>query len=77
MGSKKISSDTILLVSAIIIATISIIISLWEGIETRKHNRLSVQPRMEIYFDLNYNENMAQLSVYDEDFVTEQKRNNS
>ena len=77
MGSKKNSSDTILLVSAIIIATISIIISLWEGIETRKHNRLSVQPRMEIYFDLNYNENMAQLSVYDEDFVTEQKRNNS
>ena len=44
------SSERILSVSAIVIAVVSIVISVWEGIETRKHNRLSVMPKLEITY---------------------------
>jgi hypothetical protein len=47
----KISADTILSVSAIIIAFTSICISIWEGMETRNHNRLSVRPKLEVFFN--------------------------
>ena len=52
MNKKKSfnSSERILSVSAIVIAVVSIVISVWEGIETRKHNRLSVMPKLEITY---------------------------
>ncbi len=48
---QKLSSDTIVSVSAIVIALASIIVTTWQGIETRKHNRLSVRPKLEIVFE--------------------------
>lgn len=37
-------SDIILSICTIVIAIVSIVISVWEGIETRRHNQLSVMP---------------------------------
>ncbi|NOX88762.1 MAG: hypothetical protein GXO77_07030 [Calditrichaeota bacterium] len=53
--SVKISTDTIVSLSAIIIALASIVVTTWQGIETRKHNRLSVRPRLEIIFESGKN----------------------
>ena len=53
--SKKLSSEKILSISAIIIALASIFISIWEGIEIRKHNRLSVRPKLEISYNVAQN----------------------
>ena len=50
---RKISSETIVSLSAIIIAIASIGVTIWQGIETRKHNRLSVRPGLEITFGLD------------------------
>ncbi len=47
---KRFSSEAIISISAIIIAIASIFISVWQGLETRKHNRLSVRPNLEIHF---------------------------
>lgn len=50
---KKIALDTntILSICAILIAFVSICISVWEGMETRRHNRLSVRPKLELSFN--------------------------
>jgi hypothetical protein len=47
------SSEKIISISAIIIALASIFIAVWEGIEIRNHNRLSVRPKIEIFFSPN------------------------
>ncbi len=52
---SKISSDTIVSISAIIIALASIVVTTWQGIETRKHNRLSVSPKLELIFESGKN----------------------
>ncbi|HGY56613.1 MAG TPA: hypothetical protein ENK44_12965 [Caldithrix abyssi] len=49
----NISTDKILSLSAIVIAIVSISVAVWEGLETRKHNRLSVRPKLEIYYSTN------------------------
>jgi len=51
----KLSADTNTIVSfsAIAIALASIFISTWQGTEIRKHNRLSVRPKLEIHFYIN------------------------
>jgi len=49
--SIKISSDKIVSISAIIIAVASIVVTTWQGLETRRHNRLSVRPKLEIIFE--------------------------
>lgn len=49
----RITSDTILSISAIFIAFISIFISIGDGVETRKHNRLSVRPKLDMSYNLN------------------------
>ncbi len=51
----KLSADTNTIVSfsAIIVAVASIFISTWQGMEIRKHNRLSVRPKLEIHFYIN------------------------
>lgn len=58
MGFKDthFSSDRVLSISAIIIALVSIFVAVWEGLETRKHYRFSVQPQLELSYssDLNY-----------------------
>ena len=50
---NRISSDTIISYSAIIIAVASIVVTIWQGIETRRHYRLSVRPKLEITFSSN------------------------
>ena len=50
------SSEKILSISAIFIAVVSITIGIWQGIETRKHNRLSVQPKLEISYSVSKND---------------------
>ena len=51
-NKRKISSDTVVSLSAIIIAIASIVVTIWQGIENRNHNRLSVRPKLEINFQL-------------------------
>jgi hypothetical protein len=48
----KFNADRILSVSAIVIALASVGVSVWEGYETRLHNRLSVRPKIEIIGDV-------------------------
>jgi len=52
---SKISAETFVSFSAIIIALASIVVTIWQGIEIRKHNRLSVRPKLEITFKLDKN----------------------
>lgn len=51
----KISSDTIVSFSAMVIAIASIVVTIWQGIEIREHNRLSVRPKFEITFEAGKN----------------------
>ena len=48
---KKLSSDNIVSLAAIVIAIASIVVTVWQGMETRRHNRLSVRPKLEIIFE--------------------------
>jgi hypothetical protein len=52
-GVFNFSTDKILSVSAIIIAIASIFVAIWQGIETRKHYRLSVRPKLQITFNVD------------------------
>ena len=63
MGKKKFSSELIISISAIIIAVVSVVVTVWQGIETRRHNRLSVQPRLELTFALSYKEDKADFTL--------------
>lgn len=44
------STDRIVSASAILIALASMIVTIWQGLEERKHNRLSVRPKLEISY---------------------------
>ena len=50
----KFNSDRIISYSAIVVALASMVVSVWQGAETRKHNRLSVRPRIGISFDVSH-----------------------
>jgi hypothetical protein len=50
MKFKPLTSDHILSISAIVIALASICVTLWKGSEIRKHNRLSVLPKIQIAY---------------------------
>ena len=63
MGKRKISSDRIISFSAIIIAIVSIIVAIWQGIEFRNYNRLSVKPLLDISYSLNYDKNLVEFTV--------------
>lgn len=52
-NGSKFSMDTIISFSAIIIATASIFVAVWQGYETRKHNRLSVRPKLQISYSVD------------------------
>jgi len=54
MKEKRFSADILISISAVIIAVISIAIGVWQGIETRRHYRLSVQPRLDLYYSQDY-----------------------
>lgn len=54
-------TDKVLSISAIVIAIASIVISTWQGIENRNHNRLTVMPKLGI--SLTVNENLFRISV--------------
>jgi hypothetical protein len=47
------SADRVISFSAMAVALASIVISIWQGIETRQHYRLSVRPRLEIIYQVN------------------------
>lgn len=47
----KISGEQVVAASALVTAVASICVSVWLGLETRRHNRLSVQPRLDITFN--------------------------
>ena len=49
---KTLPVELTLSISAMIIAISSIVISIWEGITMRNHYHLSVQPRLDYFFDL-------------------------
>lgn len=53
----KLSADTNTIVSfsAIIVSIASIFIATWQGVETRRHNRLSVRPKLDLSFDVGKN----------------------
>lgn len=51
--SKGLSADTITAIAAIIIALIALGISVWQGYETRRHNRLSVTPKLTYDYSLS------------------------
>ncbi|MCD4773094.1 MAG: hypothetical protein K8R41_06895 [Bacteroidales bacterium] len=57
------SSEKILSISAIFIAVVSIVIGIWQGIETRKHNRLSVQPRLELFYSQDYHDKTVKFII--------------
>ena len=63
MNNRKFSSDLIVSISAIVIALASIIVAVWQGIENRNHNRLSVRPRLDMSFSLDYADSLAQLKI--------------
>tara|TARA_Y100000758_G_C15835191_1_gene343493 strand:+ start:30 stop:575 length:546 start_codon:yes stop_codon:yes gene_type:complete len=49
---KTLPVELTLSISAMIIAISSIVISIWEGITMRNHYHLSVQPRLDYFFDM-------------------------
>jgi len=53
----KLSADTNTIVSfsAIIVSIASISIATWQGIESRRHNLLSVRPKLDLSFDVSRN----------------------
>lgn len=63
MKKNKLSSDTVISTSAIVIALVSVFLTVWQGVEFRKHNRLSVQPRLDISYGLDYFDSLAQLII--------------
>lgn len=50
MAKTKRNSDRITSFAAIIVAVAAIAVSLWQGIDNRRHNRLSVKPKLQIVF---------------------------
>ncbi len=51
MNKLTLQTDTVLSACAILIAFVSICVSVWGGMETRRHNRLSVRPKLELSFN--------------------------
>jgi hypothetical protein len=45
---KKLSPDTITAIAATVVALLALSVSLWQGIISREHNRLSVKPHLDI-----------------------------
>ncbi len=52
MNSK---TDKILSISAMVVAVASIVVSVWQGVENRNHNRLAVVPRLDISYTTSAN----------------------
>lgn len=57
-------SEKVLSISAIVIAIASIIVTIWEGVEVRQHNRLSVRPKFEIYFNPDLEKNSMSWIIF-------------
>ena len=52
-ADHRIKSETVYMISASMVAIIALIVSVWQGYETRRHNRLSVKPFLT--FTKNFN----------------------
>lgn len=50
MGKRKFKTDLLPSFVAILVAIAAIAVSIWQGMETRKHNRLSVKPKLQFIF---------------------------
>ncbi|WP_422473321.1 hypothetical protein [Endozoicomonas sp. ALB032] len=46
----KLGSDLIVAISSAFIALIALFVAIWQGFVTRKHNRLSVRPRLQVNY---------------------------
>ncbi|MCB0279860.1 MAG: hypothetical protein KDD94_10175 [Calditrichaeota bacterium] len=55
MAKEKPQHD-IVAIAAIVIAVVSIVVSVWQAAEERTHNRLSVKPKLEIIFRSDTNQ---------------------
>ena len=44
----KIERDTVITISSVAIALAALFIAVWQGFETRKHNRLSLTPKLDL-----------------------------
>lgn len=49
---SELTPDTITAISSVIIALIALIVAIWQGIETRNHNRRTLTPKLSITRDL-------------------------
>ena len=49
---SQLTPDTITAISSMIIALIALVVSIWQGIETRNHNRRTLTPKLSITRDL-------------------------
>ncbi|NNN49718.1 hypothetical protein [Vibrio sp. 2-2(8)] len=47
--------DTIISLTSIFIASLALLVAIWQGIVTRKHNRLSVRPRLQFDYLISKN----------------------
>ena len=58
MKDNEYSAEKALPISVIVIAIVSIIIGIRQAVERRKHNRLSVRPRLDLNFSKNHDDKM-------------------
>jgi len=50
---EKSLTDRVTAIATVIIAVTALVVSIWQGIETRKHNRLSVRPHLVFFTDFS------------------------
>jgi hypothetical protein len=47
-------TDTVVAISAVVIAVCALAVSIWQGVQNRRHNRLTVRPHVTLAHGLNY-----------------------
>jgi hypothetical protein len=55
--TNRLKPDTVTAIAAISVAAIALVVSIWQGYETRHHNRLSVRPVL--ILDVDYTKDEA------------------
>ncbi|MBU2514552.1 hypothetical protein KJ966_24770 [bacterium] len=65
---KKQNWDKVLAISTTVIALVAVVVSIWQGIETRKHNRLSVKPILDLVYVNKYEPEKTYPGIYLENY---------
>ena len=55
---NQIDLNTFIAISAVVVALVSLIVSIWEGVSNRRHNKLSVRPSLRIDRNTGLNEDV-------------------